>query len=82
MINDICLAVDRSSSLSATFRDAIVLSVLENFCGNSMYGFFTVQSSKEKLVWADLALLISTGDDTDLFNEDIHIYNGSTGTCF
>ena len=64
------------------FRDAIALSVLENFCGKSMYGSLTVQYSKAKQVRADLYLMISTGDDTDSFNEDMRIYNGSTGNRF
>ena len=64
------------------FRGAIVLSVLDFFCGKSMSGYLTVRSSKEKQVRADLALLISTGDYTYSFNEDMRIYNGSTGTRF
>ena len=82
IIKDICLSVYRSSSQSAMFRDAIVLSNLENFCGKSMSGSLTVRSSEAKKLRADLALLISTGDDTESFNEDIHIYNGSTGIWF
>ena len=48
MIKDICLDVDRSSSRSAMFRDAIVLSTLENFCGKSIYGYLTAQYSQAK----------------------------------
>ena len=82
MIKDLHLSVDRSSSQSAMFRDAIVLSVLENFCGKSMSGSLIVLSSKAKQVRADLALLILTGDDIDSLNENLRIYNGSTGTRF
>ena len=64
------------------FHDAIVLSVLELFCGESLSGSLTVQSFKAKQLRADLALMIPIGDDTDLFNEDMHTYNTSTGTRF
>ena len=46
-----------------------------------MSSSLTVGSSKAKQVGADFSLLISTWDDTDLFSEDMRIYNGSTGTC-
>ena len=55
---------------------------LKTFFGESMSGSLKVQSSEAKQVRADLALMISTGDDTDSFNEDMQIYNGSTGTRF
>ena len=48
MIKEFCLAVDQISPQSAMFRDAIVLSVLENFCGKSMYVYLTVRSSEAK----------------------------------
>ena len=82
MIKEICLDVDQSSSKSAMFRDAIVLSIHEKFCGKSMYGSLTVRSYEEKQMRDDLALMISTGDDTDSFNGDMRIYNRSTGTRF
>ena len=47
-----------------------------------MSGSLKVRSSKAKKVWSDLALMISTGDDTESFNEEMHIYNGSTATRF
>ena len=47
-----------------------------------MSGSLTVQFSEAKQVQADLDFLISTGDDTDQFNEYICIYNGSTGNRF
>ena len=47
-----------------------------------MSGSLIVRSSEAKQVRADLGLLISTGDDTDSFKEDMRIYNESTGTRF
>ena len=82
MMKDIRLDVDRSSSRSAMFHDAVVLSILENFCGKSMSGSLAVRYSEAKQVRADLDFLISTGDDIESFNEDMHIYNGSTGNHF
>ena len=56
--------------------DAIVLSILENFCRKSMYSSLKVRYSEAKQVRADLDLLISTGYYTDLFIEGMRIYNG------
>ena len=47
-----------------------------------MYGSLIVQSSEAKQLRADLALLILTGGYTYSSNEDMRIYNESTGTRF
>jgi len=80
MVKDITTAVEASSSRSVMFRNSVVKVILDRFCGKSVsMKHCTIE---QKQVCDDLAHLISAGENTDEFVEDLRVFNGPSGTRF
>ena len=82
IIKDITMAVDACSSRSSMFRNSVVTVILDRFCGKPMSSTIKHRTAQQKQVCDDLAHLISAGENTNEFVEDLRTFNGPSGTRF
>ena len=76
------MAIYTTSCRSSMYRDAVVSTVLDHFCEKSMSSSMPRRNNNTKQVRDDLALLISAGENTDEYVEDLRRFNGRDGTQF